>query len=114
GVEVDGLPRVIGRDTEAAEPEEAVAGGGAESFGVPQLCAATVCIEAAISGEWMACERKAGTGVAEAFFEQVAQASGPIVGGGVGVAVVEYVDGGGFRSGELGENRHERARLAEG
>jgi hypothetical protein len=93
GGKEDRLAGTIGHDADAAESEPSVAIAGASAFAVPERGGAAARVEAAIAGERMSREREAGAAVAEALLEGVAEAAGKVVGGGVGVAPLDNVDG---------------------
>ena len=117
GFEEDGPAGARGVDGDAAQAEPAIAGAGAQSRAHPAGGGAATGIEAAIARERMPGQRETGAAIAEALAELLAQAAGPFVGRGMGIAELEDVDGrpvfGGAEADQLFEEGHQRAGLLE-
>src|ERR1019366_7049197 len=99
GFEEDGSAGARGVDADAAQPEPAIARARAQSRALPARSAAAAGIEAAIAHEGMPGQRETGAAIAEALAELLAQAAGPFVGRGVGIAELNDVDGRGILGG---------------
>ena len=91
GVDTDRLAGACGGDADTAKAVVAIAIGFAQAFALPAGGGAAARVAAPVAREWVSGDGKPGAAIAEALLEEVAQAAGPLVGGGVRIAEVEEV-----------------------
>src|SRR5579885_1406331 len=112
GLKIDGLARRFGGHADAAEPVNAVAGAADQSIGMPALGGSRAHILTPVTVPRASGEGVSAAAIAEFFLEAGAEVAGPLVGGGVRIAVMKDA----HRPGELAllmtieqfEERHQR------
>ena len=118
GFEGDELAGAAGGHGDAGQAIHAVAVAGDEAVRVPEAGGGGFDIEAAIAEIGTAGVGKAGPAVAEAGLEKIAGGAGPIVGGGMGVAVVQdgedLLAGSAVEAHQLFEKGDERGGIFDG
>src|SRR5206468_4898442 len=92
GFQVDGLARQARRDTDAAQAIEAVAIAGEQAVGTPAPGLTALQIHPPIAFVGSAGERIAAATIAELRLQQRSHAAGPVIGGSVGIAVLQNAE----------------------